>query len=179
MKLIRNLGILVAALGIVLLVWNPGAAGLIIKVPVNGDFAINASPSSLSVMVGGSNTTTILLSSSNYSGVVGLTASAPAGWIVTVSQTYITLSPSVPSGQTTMTVNVPSGTAAGSYTVVVTGQYAGVTNEALVPVQVQGSGVPPPGLELSGGISAVQVMGVAVALLGVAMFLLGGKFVHT
>jgi len=84
------------------------------------DFSISAAPTSLSLTPGSTGTSTINLASINgFSSTVPLSVSAPSGIGVTLNPTSADLTQ--PSASSTATIYVPPSTAAGTYTVTVTG----------------------------------------------------------
>jgi subtilase family serine protease len=89
------------------------------------DFSISASPSSITANRGASPTSTITVTSlSGFSDVVNLATSVPAGWDASLSLASVTPSAGG-SASSTLTVNVPSDTAAGTYSVTITGTTSG------------------------------------------------------
>jgi len=103
------------------------------------DFAISASPTSLTISVGGSGTSTINVTpSGGFSGTVSLTATVnPAtGLTATLNPATITM-----SGTSTLTV---TGQTAGTYLVTVTGTSGTITHNTNVTVTVSGTQVASP-----------------------------------
>jgi len=104
------------------------------------DFSITASPTSISIAVGGSGTSTITITpSGGFSGTVSLTATVnpSTGLTATLNPTTITM-----SGTSTLTV---TASAAGNYTVTVTGTSGTITHSTTVTVTVtSGTQVAPP-----------------------------------
>jgi pseudomonalisin len=103
------------------------------------DFAISASPTSVSVVQGASGTSTITTSvSGGFNSAISLTASgAPAGTTVSFNPSSIA---APGSGSSTMTISVGATTAAGSYTITVTGSGGSKTHTASVTLTVTTSG---------------------------------------
>ncbi len=112
-----------------------------ISVTVNGaprpDFALAASPSSLSVAQGSSATTAATLTSLNgFTGTVSLTdSSSSAGLTATLSLTSVTLS-SGGIATSALTVSTTSTTSTGTYTVTLTGTSGSITHTITVAVTV-------------------------------------------
>jgi hypothetical protein len=105
--------------------------------PPPNDFSISANPTSLSIAQGGSGTSTISTAvTSGTAGTVNLTASvSPTGPTASLNPTSVTA-----GGSSTLTVNVGSSVAAGSYTVTVTGTEGTATHNASVAVTVTSAG---------------------------------------
>ncbi len=103
------------------------------------DFAISASPTSLTQVQGTAGSSTITASvSGGFNSAVALTASgAPTGTTVSFSPASIA---APGSGTSTMTVTVGASTAVGSYTITVTGTGGSKTHTATVALTVNGSG---------------------------------------
>ena len=97
------------------------------------DFALSASPSSVSVNQGTSKTITIgLLSSGGFNGTVALSAS---GFAAGGSGTFNPVSLS--SGTSTLTLSATSNAAVGTYTVLVTGTSGSLTHSIPVSFEVK------------------------------------------
>jgi len=115
------------------------------------DFAVVASPASLSVTQGGSATSTISLSNLNgFKGTVTLsTSGAPTGTTAKLSRTSL-------SGTTTATLTVATTTStpAGSYTVTVKGVSGSLTHTSTVTLTVA---APVPDFKLSASPTAYSV----------------------
>ena len=111
------------------------------------DFSIQANPSSLSVPIGSSGQSTIMLASINgFAGDVSLTSQvSPAS--ISLSQPTATLSPSDVfltsggSGSAVLTVSASLLTTPGTYTVTVTGFSGGVSHSTTVTVMVTVAGI--------------------------------------
>jgi len=99
------------------------------------NFAISASPTSVSVAQGSNGTSTITTTVSNgFNAAVALTASGqPTGVTVTFNPTSIA---APGSGSSTMSMAVASTTVAGTYTITVTGTGGGVTQNTSVSLTV-------------------------------------------
>jgi hypothetical protein len=105
-----------------------------------GDFAISASPTSLTIPRGGSASSTISLSSlAGFAGTISLsTTVSPSvghGPVATLSPTSITLS-SGGTGSSSLTVSTARHTPTGTYTVTVTGTSGNVSHSVTVTVTV-------------------------------------------
>ncbi|MGB8522116.1 MAG: S53 family serine peptidase [Candidatus Acidiferrales bacterium] len=99
------------------------------------NFAISASPTSVSVVQGSNGTSTITTTVSNgFNAAVALTASGqPTGVTVTFNPTSIA---APGSGSSTASIAVASTTLAGTYTITVTGTGGGVTQNTSVSLTV-------------------------------------------
>ena len=97
------------------------------------DFAITATPSSLTVQQGASGTSTIgtAVLSGTAQTVSFSSTGQPSGTSVSFNPTSVTA-----GGSSTMTVNVGAGSATGSYTIVVTGTAPGAAHSANVSLSV-------------------------------------------
>ena len=96
------------------------------------DFSLSASPASLSIENGYSGTSTITVTALNgFTGNVTLSTNAPAGWTASLNPGSIAA-----SGQSTLTVTVPSGATTGTYSVTVTGISGSLSHTISVSVQV-------------------------------------------
>ena len=104
-----------------------------VTAPHTNDFSISASPTSLTIQQGNSGTSTVSTAvTSGSAGTVSLTASvSPAGPTASLSPTSVTA-----GGSSTLTVNVGSTQATGTYTVTVTGTEGSVSHSATVSVTV-------------------------------------------
>ena len=104
-----------------------------------GDFAISASPASLSAAQGGSTTTTISTTvSGGFSSAVALTAvGLPAGTTANFNPSSIA---APGSGSSSMTFLVGTATVAGTYQVTVTGTAGGQTHSTILSLSVTTSG---------------------------------------
>ncbi|MGA2813933.1 MAG: S53 family peptidase [Candidatus Acidiferrum sp.] len=117
---------------------SPNGTGLInalAPTSTSPAFAITASPASLSLLQGGSGTSTITTSvSGGFDSTVSLTASgAPTGVTLSLNPASIA---APGSGTATLTVVVASTTAAGTYALTVTGTGGGITHTATVSLTV-------------------------------------------
>jgi hypothetical protein len=114
--------------------WEPFSGGS--STPAN-DFSLSASPASGSAAPGGTATTTVSTSvTSGSAQSVSLSASgAPSGVSVSLSPTSVTA-----GGSATLTANVGSSVAAGTYPITVTGSAASGTHTATYTLTVTGSG---------------------------------------
>jgi subtilase family serine protease len=117
---------------------SPNGTGLINALaPTSSSpaFAISASPGSVSVVQGSSGTSTITTSvSGGFSSAIALTASgAPTGVTVGLNPTSIA---APGSGTSTATFTVASTTAAGTYTITITGTGGGLTEKTTVSLTV-------------------------------------------
>ena len=117
-------------------------------------FTISASPTAVSVTAGGSGSSTVTTAvSGGFNSAVGLTASgAPGGVTVGFSPASI----SAPgSGSSNMTLNVAAGTAAGTYSITVTGTGGGLTQTTSVSLTVNAAVTG--GFTISAGPSSITV----------------------
>jgi subtilase family serine protease len=119
---------------------SPNGIGLINALAGGGtsptpNFAISASPASVSVVQGSNGASTITTTVSNgFNAAVALTASGqPTGVTVTFNPTSIA---APGSGSSTMTMAVASTTVAGTYTITVTGTGGGITQNTSVSLTV-------------------------------------------
>src|SRR6267143_3338354 len=127
---------------------NYASTELSVQVISNQDFTITSSPSSIVNIFGSSNTTTLTVTSLNgYTGTVGLTFTAPFGYItVTGSQNPLTLS----SGGTasgTLDITTSLSTTLGTYNITVTGSAGSRTHSTVISLMVVDPIVPPPVVE--------------------------------
>jgi uncharacterized membrane protein len=113
-----------------------GGSAYAVYAATKSDFSLSATPSSQTVVAGNSTSYTVSLSrSGGFAGAVALSASGlPAGASASFSPT--TLVSNHDSG--TMTVQTGSSTAAGSYTLTVTGTNGGISHTATVTLVVVG-----------------------------------------
>jgi uncharacterized membrane protein len=128
--------------------------GLTVTSAPTSDFAIAASPSTLSIVQGGNAGSTISTAVTNGSAqTVGLSASGqPVGTTVSFGPASVTAGSS-----STMTVNVGAGTVPGSYTITVTGTGTNATHTTTVGVTVTAAPAPDFSLSASpGSLSAPQ-----------------------
>jgi len=127
---------------------NYASTEVSIRVLSNQDFTITSSPSSIVNIFGMSNTTTISVTSMNgYTGTVGLTFTAPFGYItVTGSQNSLTLSS---GGTAVSTLNITTSltTTLGTYNITVTGTDGSRTHSTVISLTVVDPIIPPPVIE--------------------------------
>jgi subtilase family serine protease len=118
-------------------VWNFARDAAGVTSGGGNNFSISPNPSSLSIVQGSSKTSAISTAvTSGVAATVSLTASvSPAGPTASLSPTSVTA-----GGSSTLTVNVGSTVAAGSYTVTVTGTEGTVTQSTSVAVTVTTAG---------------------------------------
>jgi subtilase family serine protease len=124
--------------------WGSPNAGLIAALTGSTTqtpaFTISASPSSLSVEVGNSGSSTITTAvSGGFNSAVALSASAPSGISVTFNQTSIT---APGSGSSTATISVASTAAPGTYSITVTGTGGGLTESTTISLTVSPAAQP-------------------------------------
>jgi len=97
-------------------------------------FTISASPSSLSVKVGNSGSSTITTAvSGGFNSAVALSASAPSGISVTFNPTSVA---APGSGSSAATISVASTVASGTYSITVTGTGGGLTESTTISLTV-------------------------------------------
>jgi hypothetical protein len=127
---------------------NYASTELSVQVISNQDFTITSSPSSIVNIFGSSNTTTITVTSLNgYTGTVGLTFTAPFGYItVTGSQNPLTLS-SGGTASSTLDITTSLSTTLGTYNITVTGTAGSRTHSTVISLTVVDPIVPPPVIE--------------------------------
>jgi hypothetical protein len=132
---------------------------LVITAPVTNDFSISASPSSLSLAQGSSGSSTI--STALVSGsaeTINLSVSgAPTGVTAGLNPTTVNT-----GGSSTLTVNVGSSTATGTYTLTVQGSAASATHSRTVSLTVTAPSsqlLLNPGFE-SGNVNWITIAGV-------------------
>lgn len=120
---------------------NDNATGGSQKVTLTGsgpNFSISASPNTLSVAPGAAGTSTITLTpQAKFAQTVAVSCTgAPANSTCTLNPTSV----NVPGGAavtTTLTIQTTSSTAAGTYTLTVTGTYASLSNPTTITLTVQ------------------------------------------
>jgi len=118
---------------------SPNGTGLINALAPTGStspaFTLAASPTSVSVVVGTSGTSTLTTSvSGGFDSAIALTASGmPTGVTAAFSPTSIA---APGSGSSTLTLTVASTTATGTYSITVTGTGGGITHTATVSLTV-------------------------------------------
>ncbi len=116
------------------------------------DFAISASPSSLTINSGSSGSSTITVTSLNgFTGTVSLVASSTLG--TSLNPTSI----SGGAGTSQLSITVPANTAGGTYTVTVTGTSSSLTHSTTVTVTVPTAPSAPQNLVAIGGNSQVTL----------------------
>jgi kumamolisin len=123
---------------------SPNGSGLIAALAGSGaspEFALSASPTSVTVAQGSNGTSTITTTvSGGFDSAVALSASGqPAGVTVSFNPTSIA---APGSGTSTMTMVVASTVAAGTYTITVSGTGGGLTQTATVSLTVTSSASP-------------------------------------
>src|SRR6202522_587653 len=123
---------------------SPNGTGLINALAPTSQtpaFTLAASPTSVSVVVGNSGTSTITTAvSGGFDSAVALTASGqPTGVTVTFSPTSIA---APGSGTSTATLAVASTTATGTYTITVSGTGGSITHTATISLTVTSAPVP-------------------------------------
>ena len=133
---------------------NAQQACIVSKTTPTNDFSISASPSSVSVAAGGSNSSTISTATTSGSAqTVNLSVSgAPAGVTATLTPTSVT------SGQSsTLNISTTSSAAAGNYTLTVTGTAASGAHSTSVALTITSqSGGPTP---LTNGVAVTNLSG--------------------
>jgi len=117
---------------------SPNGVGLInalAPTSTSPAFSITTSPASVSVVQGGNGTSTITTTvSGGFDSAIALTASGqPTGVTLTLSSASIA---APGSGSTTLTMAVASTTAAGTYSITVSGTGGGITHTATVALTV-------------------------------------------
>jgi hypothetical protein len=127
---------------------NYASTELSVQVISNQDFTITSSPSSIVNIFGSSNTTTITVTSLNgYTGTVGLTFTAPFGYITVMgSQNPLTLS-SRGTAVSTLNITTSLSTTLGTYNITVTGTAGSRTHSTVISLTVVDPIVPPPVIE--------------------------------
>jgi subtilase family serine protease len=96
------------------------------------DFSLTTSPTTLTIPNGSFGTSTITVTALNgFTGTVGLSATAPTGWTADLNPTSVTT-----SGQSTLTITVPSSASSGTYLVTVTGTSGSLSHTVSLTVQV-------------------------------------------
>jgi len=119
------------------------------------DFSISASP--LTINAGASGSSTITVKSLNtFSGTVALTFTTPNGWSASVSPTSLLVASDV-SATSTLSITVPSTTAAGTYTVNVTGTGGSLVHSASVTANVQTIPSAPQNLKSTAGNAQITL----------------------
>jgi len=118
--------------------WGSPNAGLIAALTGSTTqtpaFTISASPSSLSVKVGNSGSSTITTAvSGGFNSAVALSASAPSGISVTFNPTSVA---APGSGSSAATISVASTVASGTYSITVTGTGGGLTESTTISLTV-------------------------------------------
>jgi kumamolisin len=133
---------------------SPNGSGLVnalIKILNTPGFELAASPASLSLVQGGSATSTITsIVTDGFDSTITLSATGqPAGVTVTFSPNSIT-----GAGTSTMTVTVGSSTAPGTYSIEVTGISGSITEITTIPLIVTKA---PPNYTLSASPTTIQI----------------------
>ncbi len=134
---------------------SPNGTGLINALaPTTPGFSLVASPTSVSVAVGGSGTSTLTTAvSGGFSSAVALSASGmPTGVTVSFSPASIA---APGSGSSTVTLAVASTTATGTYTITVTGTGESLTESATISLTV--TSAPTPAFTLVASPTSVSV----------------------
>jgi len=123
-------------------VWVDTIDGEITPPPPSPDFSITASPASLAIQQGSSDTSVITITSINgFNQPVQLTVSgAPSGVTATLNPEQVT-PPSDGSTTSTLTVSVTITATPGSYTLTVTGTNGTLTHNINIPLEIT---APPP-----------------------------------
>jgi hypothetical protein len=120
------------------------SAILTIQVASNQDFTIAATPSNITNTIGMTNTTTITVTSVNgYTGNVSLTFTAPFGYIGAVGGQALLTIQSGASATSTLTIMTSIMTAAGNYTLTVTGTDGTRTHSTTIALRVTDPAPPP------------------------------------
>ncbi|HEY6911505.1 MAG TPA: hypothetical protein VI356_19150, partial [Myxococcales bacterium] len=116
---------------------NATSSCIVQKAAPTNNFSISASPSSVSVVAGGSTSSTISTATTSGSAqTVSLTVSgAPAGVTATLSPTSVTS-----GGSSTLSISTATTTAAGTYTLTVTGTAASGSHTTTVSLTVTAAG---------------------------------------
>jgi hypothetical protein len=122
--------------------------------PPTPDFSLSASPSSQSVVQGGSASYTVTASPlNNFSGTVNLTVSGcPANTTCTLNPASLTLPP---PGNSTLSVQTTSTTPTGTYTLTVTGTSGTLTHSTTVTLIVRSA--QPPDFSISASPSSHSI----------------------
>jgi hypothetical protein len=123
---------------------NYASSELSVQVASNQDFAIASSPSSITNNFGTSNITIITVTSLNgYAGTVGLTFTAPFGYItLTGSQNPLTLT-SGGTASSTLNITTSPSTTLGTYNITVTGTDGSRTHSTVTSLTVVDPIAPP------------------------------------
>jgi phosphoesterase family protein len=122
------------------------------------DFAISASPSSLTATSGSSATSTITVASLNgFTATVNLSASSsPVGPSVSISPSSVTLS-SGTSAASTLTVSTQSSTPSGTYTIILNGSSGSLSHSTTISLTVS-SGTSTGDFSISANPSSVSLI---------------------
>jgi hypothetical protein len=120
---------------------NDNGAGSPQTVTLTGsgpDFAISASPNTLTVTHGNAGTSTITLKpQAKFTATVAVTCSgAPANSTCTLNPVNVKVPPGSPA-TTTLTIQTTATTAPGTYTLTVTGVYSNLSNPTTISLTVQ------------------------------------------
>ena len=121
---------------------------LSVQVVSNQDFTITSSPSRITNIFGSSSITTITVIGLNgYTGTVGLTFTAPFGYItLTGSQSPLTIS-SDGTASSTLNITTSLSTKLGFYNITVTGTSGSRTHSTVISLTVVDPVTPPPVIE--------------------------------
>lgn len=100
--------------------------------PPSPDFSISATPNPLTTLAGTQTSTTINVNALNgFTDTVSLSTALPSGWTANPATNTISA-----SGSYQLAITPPVGTAAGTYTVTVTGTSGSTQHKATITVQV-------------------------------------------
>lgn len=124
----------------------------------SADFAISASPSSLTATSGSSVSTTIKVDSLNgFTATVNLSASSsPAGPTISISPASVTLS-SGSSATSSLTVSTQSSTPSGTYAITLNGSNGSLSHSTTIPLTVS-SGTSTGDFSISASPSSVSLI---------------------
>jgi hypothetical protein len=110
--------------------------GFVARLSLDQDWLIAPAATTAAAVVSGSSNTTVQVSSVNsFNAVVNFSASAPAGITPTVNPISVTV-PEAGTASTTLTIALGPSVTPGSYTVIVDSTSGGITNSAMVTVNV-------------------------------------------
>ena len=124
---------------------------LVVNAPIVGDFSISASPASQTVQAGNATSYTATITpSGGFTGTVGLSASGlPAGATASFNPGSVTGG----SGSSTLTISTSAATAAGSYTITITGADGPLVHSTTVTLVVTA----PPNFTISASPTSLSV----------------------